>query len=130
MIVTGIDHVLLRVRDLDGAVAFYSNVLGCPVERRTDALGFVQLRAGDSLIDLVAVDGQLGRAGGAAPGSEGRNMDHFCLRVASFHPEGTPAELSRRGAIMTDAGTRYGATGEGPSIYLVDSEGNRLELRG
>jgi len=48
-----IDHLVLRVVDLDRMVAFYTGVLGCTVERRQDAIGLVQLRAGRSLVDLV-----------------------------------------------------------------------------
>ena len=69
-----LDHVVLRVSDLDAMLAFYSGVLGCPVERRKDDIGLIQLRAGASLIDLVPVDSPLGRSGGRAPGREGRNL--------------------------------------------------------
>ena len=79
-----LDHLVLRVVDLPRMLAFYTRALGCSVERRQDEIGLVQLRAGRSLIDLVPVDGPLGRAGGAAPGSEGRNLDHFCVRVEPF----------------------------------------------
>ncbi len=53
------------------------------IERRRDDLGLVQLRARRSMIDLVQVGGKLGRAGGAAPGREARNLDHFCARAVS-----------------------------------------------
>jgi len=79
---SAIDHLVLRVRDAQAMAAFYIEVLGCSLERRRDDIGLVQLRAGESLIDLVSVDGTLGRQGGAAPGAEGRNLDHFCLRVS------------------------------------------------
>jgi glyoxylase I family protein len=79
-----IDHLVLRVVDLDKMLRFYRDVLGCTVERRVDSIGLIQLRAGRSLVDLVPVDGELGRAGGAAPGKEGRNLDHFCFRVDPF----------------------------------------------
>lgn len=79
-----IDHLVLRVADLDAMLKFYCDVLGCAIERRNDALGIVQLRAGRSLLDLAPVDGELGRAGGGAPGREGRNLDHFCFRVDPF----------------------------------------------
>ena len=70
-----IDHVVLRVSNLDRMLRFYCDVLGCNLERRKDDIGLVQLRAGRSLVDLVPVDGELGRAGGAAPGREGhRNL--------------------------------------------------------
>ena len=128
--VAGIDHVVLRVRDLEAMIAFYSGVLGCPVERRNDAIGLVQLRAGDSLIDLVPVDGKLGRTGGSAPGREGRNMDHLCLRLADFDAATVEAHLRAHGVAVGEIGTRYGAGGDGTSIYLSDVEGNALELRG
>jgi catechol 2,3-dioxygenase-like lactoylglutathione lyase family enzyme len=128
--IQGIDHVVLRVVDAERMVRFYGEVLGCRVERRQDAIGLIQLRAGSSLIDLVPVDGELGRRGGAAPGAEGRNLDHLCLRVAGFDPEAVKAHLERHGVAVGDVGSRYGAGGEGPSVYLADPEGNQLELRG
>jgi catechol 2,3-dioxygenase-like lactoylglutathione lyase family enzyme len=105
-------------------------VLGCTLERRQDELGLLQLRAGSSLIDLVAVDGRLGREGGAAPGDEGRNMDHFCLRIQPFEGDALRAWLTSHGARPGEVVQRYGAEGEGPSIYLRDPEGNTVELKG
>ncbi|WP_159017643.1 VOC family protein [Cognatiluteimonas profundi] len=127
-----LDHVVLRVRDLAAMQAFYCDVLGCSVERRQDELGLLQLRAGESLIDLVTVtvDGRIGRAGGAAPGDEGRNMDHFCLQVAPFDRDAILAHLEAHGVRIGDFGSRYGAQGEGPSQYLFDPEGNLVELKG
>jgi catechol 2,3-dioxygenase-like lactoylglutathione lyase family enzyme len=126
----GIDHLVLRVRDLEAMLRFYRDVLGCTVERRRDDIGLVQLRAGRSLIDLVPVDGKLGRAGGAAPGREGRNLDHLCLRVEPFDGEAIRAFLRERGADPGDIASRFGAEGEGPSIYVSDPEGNTVELKG
>lgn len=96
--VVDIDHVVLRVRDLERMIAFYRDVLGCPVEWRRDDLGLAHLRAGRALIDLVPVDGPLGRKGGAAPGAEARNVDHVCLRVAPFDPAAITAHLAAHGA--------------------------------
>jgi glyoxylase I family protein len=127
---TGIDHVVLRVRDLERAVGFYRDILGCLVDRRRDDLGMVHLRAGPSLIDLVAVDGPLGRGGGPAPGPTGHNMDHLCLRVADFDADEIRAHLVRHGVTIGEIGARYGSTGDGQSLYLEDPDGNRLELRG
>lgn len=126
----GIDHLVLRVINLDAMVRFYVDVLGCSVERRQDEIGLVQLRAGHSLIDLVPVDGKLGRMGGAAPGVEGRNMDHFCLRVEPFDGDAIRAHLTAHGVEGGKTESRYGAEGEGPSIYLSDPEGNVVELKG
>ena len=125
-----IDHLVLRVTDLRKMLAFYCGALGCTIERRQDAIGLVQLRAGRSLLDLVPVDGKLGRAGGAAPGAEGRNVDHFCFRVEPFDEAAIRAHLREQGVSAGSVETRYGAEGEGPSMYLVDPEGNVVELKG
>lgn len=127
---TGIDHIVLRVVDLDRMVAFYTGVLGCTVERDQMGIGLLQLRAGRSLIDLVPVEGPLGRRGGAAPGPEGRNLDHFCLGVLPWDEAALRAHLAAHGVDIPETGSRYGAEGEGPSIYVRDPEGNTVELKG
>ena len=125
-----IDHLVLRVVDLDRMLVFYCGALGCSVERRQDDIGLVQLRVGRSLIDLVPVDGKLGSAGGVAPGREGRNMDHFCLRVEPFDEPAIRSHFEALGIEVGPVASRYGAQGEGPSIYLTDPEGNVVELKG
>ncbi len=125
-----IDHLVLRVRDVAGMVRFYGEVLGCAVARRQDEIGLVQLRAGRSLVDLVDVAGRLGRPGGAAPGKEGRNLDHLCLRVEPFDEAAIRAHLARHGVPAGETGSRFGAEGEVPSIYIEDPEGNVVELKG
>ena len=125
-----LDHLVLRVRDVAAMQAFYCNVLGCTVERVQEELGLTQLRAGDSLIDLVDVEGKLGRMGGAAPLARGRNLDHFCLRIEPFDLGELVAYLSEKGVALGEYGSRYGAEGEGPSLYVNDPEGNGVELKG
>jgi glyoxylase I family protein len=125
-----IDHVVLRVIDMAAMQRFYCEVLGCREERRQDEIGLVQLRAGASLIDLVSVDGKLGRHGGAAPGREGHNMDHLCLRVEDYDEAAIQAHLKAHGVRIGESGSRYGAKGEGLSIYLYDPQGNMIELKG
>lgn len=125
-----IDHLVLRVVDLDAMLGFYCGALGCTVERRDDRLGLVQLRAGRSLIDLVPVDGELGRAGGAAPGVQGRNLDHFCLRVEPFDEATLRVHLHTHGVAAGPSALRNGADGAGPSIYVEDPQGNVVELKG
>jgi glyoxylase I family protein len=125
-----IDHIVLRVVDLPAMLRFYCGGLGCRIERRQDEIGLIQLRAGRSMVDLVPLDGKLGRAGGAAPGKEGRNVDHVCFRVEPFDERAIRAHLA---ALDIEAGpveSRYGAEGQGPSIYLSDPEGNVVELKG
>lgn len=128
--IRGIDHLVLRIRDEKAMLAFYIEALGCELEKRQDELGLIQLRAGDALIDLVPVDGPLGRRGGPAPGREGHNLDHFCLRLAPFDEAAIRAHLAAHGITAGDTQRRYGAEGYGPSLYLQDPEGNTVELKG
>jgi glyoxylase I family protein len=124
-----IDHVVFRVADLDSSLRFYAEVLGAAVEKVQPEIGLWQLRAGSSLIDLVPVDGKIGRMGGAGPGKDGRNVDHVCFRVLPWDEAATLAHLARHG-IEAQVARRYGAEGDGPSIYLSDPDGNGLELKG
>ncbi|WP_019833739.1 VOC family protein [Sphingomonas sp. PR090111-T3T-6A] len=127
--IRAIDHVVLRVVDAARMVRFYTDVLGARLEKHQEAIGLLQLRVGDALIDLVPVDGELGRMGGAPPGREGRNVDHICFRVLPWDGPAILDELARHG-IAGEIVSRYGAEGDGPSIYLNDPEGNALELKG
>lgn len=128
--ISGLDHVVLRVSDLEASIDFYCGVLGCAPERRLDELGLVQLRAGSALIDLVPVDSPLGARGGAAAGPEGRNMDHFALALDAFDARAIRAQLEASGIEAGDVAERYGSGGTGPSIYLNDPDGNVVELKG
>ena len=125
-----IDHVVLRVSDLERMIDFYCRILGCSVEWRRPDLGLVHLRAGSAMIDLVPVDGMLGQKGGAAPGREGRNMDHVCLRVQPFDVDAIVTHLHGQGARVGEIRRRFGAQGEGLSIYVYDPEDNLVELKG
>jgi catechol 2,3-dioxygenase-like lactoylglutathione lyase family enzyme len=125
-----IDHLVLRARELQPMVDFYCRILGCTVERQQDEIGLVQLRAGRALLDLIPVDGPLGRAGGAAPGVEARNLDHFCLRIEPFDEPAIRAHLAAHGIDAGETVSRFGAEGSGPSIYIADPEGNTVELKG
>lgn len=128
--IRNIDHIVLRVKDMDAMLRFYIDVLGCTMEKVQDKIGLWQVRAGASLIDLVPVDGKLGSMGGAAPGAEGRNLDHFALRIEPYVEDAIRAHLKAHGVEPGESGSRYGAEGEGPSIYLRDPEGNMIELKG
>jgi catechol 2,3-dioxygenase-like lactoylglutathione lyase family enzyme len=125
-----VDHVVLRVADLARARAFYCDVLGCAVEKWQEEFGLLQLRAGSSLIDLVTLGGKLGRMGGTPPGAEGRNLDHFCLRVAPFDEKGPRAHLATHNIDAGEIVEHYGAEGYGPSLYITDPDGNTVELKG
>lgn len=126
----GLDHVVLRVADIDRALDFYCGALGCHEERRIEELGLIQLRAGASLIDLVLIDSPLGRASGGAVDDQARNVDHFALELGAFDEDAIRSELKAHGISAGDAGRRYGAKGFGLSIYLKDPDGNTVELKG
>ncbi|MDE0756092.1 MAG: VOC family protein [Woeseiaceae bacterium] len=126
-----LDNVVIRAKNSVTMCDFYCDVLGCTVERESTAeLGLIQLRAGNALIDLVSVDGYLGRLGGQAPGEGGRNMDHFCVLVESFDEQAIRTHLAKFNVIGSDLEQRYGAEGYGSSIYIQDPEGNTVELKG
>jgi catechol 2,3-dioxygenase-like lactoylglutathione lyase family enzyme len=124
--VQGIDHIVLRVRQLQRSLAFYCGVLGCTIERQQPELGLTQLRAGRSLIDLVTLEGPLGA--GEPPGA-GRNLEHFCLTIAPFEESALLAWIAARAVVVQEPGSRYGAQGEGRSFYIEDPDGNRVELK-
>jgi glyoxylase I family protein len=125
-----IDHVVLRVSDIDAMRRFYCDVLGATHVAYRPEYGMSHLKAGSSMIDLITVDGKLGKAGGAPPGREGRNMDHLCLRVEPFDQDAIVAHLRQHGVEVGEIRRRYGAQGNGISIYVSDPEGNTVELKG
>ena len=125
-----IDHLVLRTENVAGMVRFYEEVLGCRVERTLpEETGLTQLRAGDALIDIVAVDSELGRAGGGPPGRSGNNLDHFCLELENAGEGELRDWLASKGVDCGAFETRYGAGGFGPSVYIEDPDGNTIELR-
>jgi glyoxylase I family protein len=128
---TALDHVVLRVPDMERALAFYSRVLGATEERRVDAIGLVQLRVGKSMIDLVDVNAQWLKAQGAKPFTpDVRNVDHVCIRIDPFKETAIEAHLKDHGVAITERGARYGAEGSGPSVYFLDPFGTVIELKG
>lgn len=130
MEIAAIDHIVLRTSRLQEMLDFYCGVLGCVVERETPAeLGLIQLRAGNALIDLVTLDGELGRKGGGPPTRGGNNLDHFCLRLEPVSESEVEAHLRAHGIDAGPFEERYGADGFGNSIYVKDPEGNTVELR-
>jgi glyoxylase I family protein len=104
---------------------FYLDVLGLSFEKRQGVLA--QLRAGNALIDIVPAN-EAGPAGGTS--SSGANLDHLCLRVEPFDAAAIARHLAVQDVACGAETLRYGAEGEGPSIYLRDPEGNGIELKG
>ena len=128
--IAGLDHIVLRTSHMEDMRHFYGTVLGCPVERElSPEFGLVQLRAGTALIDLVAVDSELGRVGGGPPTESENNMDHFCLQINALPEEEISHYLASHGIKAGRFERRYGAQGYGNSVYLIDPDGNIVELR-
>ncbi|KAE9642769.1 VOC family protein [Pseudomonas sp. PB106] len=125
-----IDHIVLRVKDLQRSIEFYGQVFGAEVVKHNEPLGLVHLRAGTSMIDLVDLQGELGRKGGGAAGVERRNVDHFCLRIEPFDEDALIQHLQSFGLNVDKAATRFGAEGNGLSLYCFDPDGNQVELKG
>jgi glyoxylase I family protein len=122
--VAELDHVVLRCADRERALDFYTRVLGLVEERRIEQIGLVQLRAGRSMLDLIPA------AAGAPPAEQARNVDHFCLGIEAADLDRV-ADYLRANAVevLGPPATRYGARGNGLSIYIRDPEGNVVELK-
>lgn len=125
-----IDHVVLRASEPQRLIAFYRDVLGCRIVHEQPAIGLTHLQAGSALIDIMDRHGALASEGDAAPQYERRNLDHLCLRVDPFDAAAIAAHLTAHGIAPEPVKRRFGAQGEGPSVYFFDPEGNRVELKG
>lgn len=125
-----LDHIVLRCTFIPPMLVFYQQVLGCKLERSVPELGLIQLRAGNQLIDLISVDGELGQEGGRAPGLDGHNLAHFCLRIEPYDVAALRAYFTAVDVEVSASAQRYGADGFGPSLYIQDPMGNTIELKG
>ena len=125
-----LDHVVLRVADIEPCLRFYEAVLGCTLEKARPEIGLYHLRAGDFLIDLLDTNGPIGLEGGPPPGPTGHNVDHFCLRVEPFDEAELRRHLAGHGIEAGPVFNNWGADGRGPSLYIKDPAGNTVELKG
>jgi catechol 2,3-dioxygenase-like lactoylglutathione lyase family enzyme len=118
--VVGLDHVVLNVADVERSLAFYCDELGLAPERveewRRGEVLFPSVRVdAHTIIDLLAV------------ARTGENADHLCLVVEPIDLEAVKA--SGRFDVVDGPATRFGARGDGTSLYVKDPDGNTVELR-
>jgi glyoxylase I family protein len=128
--IQAIDHIVIRAHNLSRMTAFYCDVLGCEVERKSDKYKLVQLRAGKSLIDLMEVSDSDDDGDRALQSPTAHNMDHFCVQIAPWNEKALQDHLNLHSVKFGNFGNRYGALGEVPALYLSDPEGNTVELMG
>lgn len=122
--VTAMDHIVLNCRDIEATLAWYLDELGlAPVrvdEWRAGDVFFPSLRIGaDTIIDLLPLP----------PGQEpadGR-LDHFCVVIEPV--DLTELAASGRFDVVDGPDQRYGARGNGTSLYVRDPDGTVVELR-
>lgn len=126
--ITKLDHVVLRVADIEKSIHFYRDILGCPEKRISE--GLYQYQAGSSMIDLVPIESDIGQRSGYGPPEKGRNVDHFALTLGEFDEDAIVAYLEENGVNVERSGRRFGAQGYGPSVYFQDPDGNFVELKG
>ena len=125
----GLDHVVIRVADLDRSIKFYCDILGCQIILRREDLGLYHLQAGQAQIDLVTIDGVLGQKF-RLPNPDRPNVDHFCLRIEPFDTPALVDYLASHDLETSEVANRFGSEGYGPSLYVEDPDGNTVELKG
>jgi len=114
----GLDHIVLRVRDQATAQKFYTDILGCKIERVHPEISLIQLRFGEHLIDLI-------------PGQRSDDgLEHYCLSIACDNLAGLAAELHAQGVTVEgEILPRTGAWGRSPSFFIRDPDGYLIELK-
>ena len=115
-----LDHIVLNTPDVERALAFYTGLLEMEGDRveewRAGKVLFPSVRVNaETIIDLMQVD------------RTGENMNHLCLVVDADDVDAIAAD--ERFDIVTPPGVRYGARGDGRSVYVRDPDGNVVELR-
>lgn len=120
MNVSGLDHIVLNVADVERSLAWYIDVVGlegCRVDLwRGQQVFFPSVRVNaHTIIDLIA-----------SPRT-GVNMDHLCLVVDRADVDAIVAD--DRFTVVDGPGTRFGARGDGWSVYVHDPDGNTVEFR-
>ena len=127
--ITEMDHIVLRVKDVEVSLEFYTQTLGLKAERveqwRAGEIRFPSARLNDdTIIDLFAHDQQ------AIDKEVSRNQDHFCMVIEPTDMEVLKAKFEGLGVgIQAGPGKRWGSHGDGISLYVYDPDDNVVELR-
>ncbi len=125
----GIDHVVFLVTDLEKAVAFYQQVLGCQMGYSYPEKGMEQVWCGASLIVLWDTT-HPGAVSVRPPVEGGRNVDHICIATGPFELGAMRAHLARHKVEIEREAKHGGARGVGHAVYFRDPFGNKIELKG
>jgi glyoxylase I family protein len=120
----GIDHVVLRVTDLERTLNFYRTVLGLTVERIFEQIGLYQIRCGANLIDIVQL-----KPGEALAEPAQRGIEHLCLSIEADLDEVQSGLQALGVGIVMGPMEVYGAKGFGTSIYIRDPDDYDIELK-
>ncbi|MGB8861631.1 MAG: VOC family protein [Ilumatobacteraceae bacterium] len=128
VVVTALDHLVLKCANVETTLAWYLEVLGLePVrvqEWRRGEVPFPSVRVDPgTIIDLIASDPVDDGTEGVADG----RLDHFCLVIDRL--DLTDLAASGRFDVVEGPATRYGARGNGTSLYVRDPDGAVVELR-
>ena len=115
-----IDHIVLQTNQLEKMLYFYCNILKCKVERVQKDFHLTQLRAGNSIIDLIEVDYPIAK--------DHRNLAHFCLRITPFDFKELEQYFKKHNVPIINYNKRYNAQGYHWSFYLLDPENNEVKL--
>ena len=123
--VLALDHIVLECADVETTLAWYLDVLGLqPVrvdEWHRGEAPFPSVRvSADTIIDLI-------RGATASNGGSGGRLDHFCVVVEPVDLEAVAS--SGTFDVVEGPATRYGARGNGTSLYVRDPDGTVVELR-
>jgi len=125
------DHIVLNVGDIDRSLQFYAGVLGLTAERvdeyKSGKVGFPSVRINEqTIIDLFPPDRQ--EQSGA--GRRDQNLNHFCLATENEDMQAVADYLTGHGIeIETGPIRRWGAKGNGISVYFRDPDHNLVEIR-
>jgi glyoxylase I family protein len=120
----GIDHAVLRVTDIKRSLDFYVGVLGLSLERIIEDIGIYQLRCGRNLIDLHVLP-----AGASLGQGTQRGIDHLCLSIRGDMNKIVGYMAENKVEKASPVHERYGATGFGTSIYILDPDQYVIELK-